>query len=164
MATATSTNPSDLFRQAIETFQSAIRTGVKIQEESARRFAEMMRDFGSPLEWQKNTQAMVDEAIKATQRSVDESMRLMNHNAQLAMSLWQKAFDSRPVPSAQEGQARSEELWQSALGALRTNTQVILQANARVLESWAQLAKEFTGPMNGQAEHAPEEMRQAAQH
>ena len=87
------TNPADLFRQAVETFQSAIKTGVKIQEESARRFTEMFRDFGSPMEWQKNAQAMVNEAITAAQRNIDESIRLMNHNAQMAMSLLEKAFE-----------------------------------------------------------------------
>lgn len=152
MSNATAANVSDLFRQAVETFQDAIRSGVKIQEDSAKRFTEVLRGLGSPLDWQKNTQLMVNEAIAATQRNMDESIRLMNHNAQTAMGLLQKAFEIRtngaaPGEAAAEGAASSDEMWETALGAMRTNTQVILQANARVLESWAQLAQEITGRM-----------------
>jgi ElaB/YqjD/DUF883 family membrane-anchored ribosome-binding protein len=155
---------NDLFRQAMDTFQSAIRTGVKIQEESTKRFTEMLRDFGSPLDWQKSTQSMMNEAIKATQKNIDESIRLMNHNAQTAMNLWQKAFENRSVQQLQEGHAApSEELWESALGALRTNTQVILQANTRVLESWAQLARELTSRMEEQIHQTQEQVREQTQ-
>lgn len=148
--------PGDLFRQAIETYQSAIKTGVKIQEESARRLTEMLRDAGSPLEWQKHLQAMANEAARTTQRNADESLRLMNQNAQMALNLMQKAFEARPTPPREATDAQ-DDLWESALGALRTNTQVILQANARVLETWAQMAKEVTG----RADHAAAEATQA---
>ena len=162
MTTASPMSANDLFRQAMDTFQSAIRTGVKIQEESTKRFTEMLRDFGSPMEWQKNTQSMMNEAIKATQKNIDESIRLMNHNAQAAMGLWQKAFENRSKQQQfqEEGAAGGEELWESALGVLRTNTQVILQANTRVLESWAQLARELTGRMEEQVHQAQEQAKQ----
>ncbi len=60
------TSPSDLFNQAVETFQTAIRTGAKVQEESTRRFTELLRDFGSPADWQKNAQSMVSSSPPLT--------------------------------------------------------------------------------------------------
>jgi len=144
MTTDATSNANDLFRQAVETFQSAIRTGVKIQEESAKRFAEMLRDLSAPTDWQKSTQTMLNEAIGATQRNIDESIRLMNHNAQSAMSMLHKAFENRTAAATTNGSTSADELWESALSAMRTNTQVILQANARILESWAHLAQELT--------------------
>ncbi len=146
MTTATSTaNPTELFRQAIETFESAVKTGVKMQEESTRRFTDMLRDWGSPIEWQKKSQAVMTEAIQVTQKNVEEAVKVMNQNAKTTMELMQKALDARNVSSEADQEARGRELWESALGAMRSGTEAVLQANARVLESWTALAKKVNG-------------------
>ncbi len=146
-------NLNDLFKQAVETFQTAVRTGAKLQEESTHRFTALLRDFGSPLEWQKNTQQMMTESIEATQKGIEESIRAINQNAQTAMTMMQKAFETRPVNGAPE--VKAEELWDAALGALRTNTQVVLEANSRLVESWTQLVKDsMSKAHNGMAKQA----------
>lgn len=42
-------HPNELFRQAVEALETAVKSGAKIQE-SMRRFTESLRDFGSPSE------------------------------------------------------------------------------------------------------------------
>ena len=39
----------DLFQQAMESFDTALRAGVELQEESMQRCDEILRDVGSPL-------------------------------------------------------------------------------------------------------------------
>lgn len=166
MASATSaTGIGDLFRQAVETFETALKTGVSMQEETARRFTEMLRDFGSPMEWQRKGQSVVNETIVMTQKNVEESMRAINQNAKTAMNLMQKSFEARPMASSgadksEPAMPKADDLWEAALGALRTNTQVVLQANTRMMESWAQLAQDISGRMQRSAEEA---MQQAGE-
>jgi ElaB/YqjD/DUF883 family membrane-anchored ribosome-binding protein len=170
---ASPTGIGDLFRQAVETFETALKTGVSMQEETARRFTEMLRDFGSPMEWQHKGQSVINETIVMTQKNVEESMRAMNQNAKAAMSLMQKTFEAHPLGNggtadkSQPAAAKPDDLWEAALGALRTNTQVALQANTRMMESWAQLAKDISGRMQRTAEeamqHAEETMQKAGE-
>ena len=47
-----------------------------------KRCVEILRDVGSPLEWERTVPTKVTKAIAAIQQSVDESIRFMNENAQ----------------------------------------------------------------------------------
>ena len=138
--TATKNNSSRLFQQAMGSFHTALRTGVKLQEESVQRCVEILRDVGSPLEWERTSPAKVTKAIEATQRNVDESIRFMNDNAQQTVKFMEMALEMYQA----DGEASEEDgyFWNHALNAMRTNVEIIRQANSRVLESWGELAKE----------------------
>jgi len=151
-ANSTSTIPdaSELFGQASRAFEAALKQGIKIQEESAKWMTDMMSDFGSPKKWQERTQAVMEEAVAAAQKNVDEAIRLMNQNAQTSIDLMQKAMEARQSESAADAQTTMREWWESLMGAMRTNTQAVLQANNRLVESWAGIARKMDGGMFGQ--------------
>lgn len=143
-ATTSAAKANELFLQAVEASQKAVHSGLKIQEESAQRFLEMLHGLGAPAEGLLTGQRVVAAAVTATEQTIDDaihSLRLMNHNTQLAMGLLQKAFDTS-LPSSS-----GADSWKTALGAMRTNTQAILQAEASVLESWAELAERINNRM-----------------
>jgi hypothetical protein len=132
-----------LFGQAVETFEAAIKTGVKMQEECTRWFTETLSELGSPQDWQSKSQTIVTESLQMAQKNIDEAVRMMNQNAKTAMELVQRAFETRQGGSGAEAQAKTQEIWETALGALRTNTEAIVQANSRMLETWTELAKKL---------------------
>jgi hypothetical protein len=134
------TKPMDLFRQAMGSFETALRTGVKLQEESVQRCTEILRDVGSPMEWERTSPAKVTRAIAAIQQNVDQSIRYMDENAQQTVSLMEMALETHRENS--DGGEEDGYFWTYALHAMRTNAQIIRQANTNVLESWANLAKE----------------------
>jgi len=130
----------DLFQQAMESFETAIRTGMNLQGESVHRCVEILRDVGSPLEWERTLPARVAKAIAAMQQNVDQSIRFMNDNAQQTVNLMEMALEMHGA-----NLAASEEdgyFWTCALNAMQSNEKIIREVNARVLESWAELAKE----------------------
>lgn len=138
---------TELFEHAMEMWETAIQTGVKLQEESTKRFADMMTQFGPPQEWQKRTQSFVSDAIQTTQKNVEDAMRVMNESAKRTMDLLQKALDAGQVEANADPQAKARDVWEATLSALRANAQAIVQANTRVLESWAELGKKLNGTM-----------------
>jgi hypothetical protein len=140
---ATPNNLSDLFRQAAETYQSALKTGLKFQEETSQVVSDMVRDWSCPGEWQKKTQALVSDAIAVAQKNMEEAIRLMSQSATATMSMLQKSFEGPQQMASVNADAKNYEWWESALGAMRTNTEAVLQANARMLDSWTELAKKF---------------------
>lgn len=145
MATTTNPNMGEMFRQGLETFETAMRTASKIQEESAKRFTELLQEMGSPAQWQRRFQETMNEALRMTQRNFDEALRVMNQNAKSTIELFQKTLSMGAPSNGNEAEANYRDLWESALGTLRNNTEVILQANTRMTESWAELAKKISG-------------------
>ena len=138
--TATNHNPSDLFQQAMGSFESALRTGMKLQEESTQRCVEILRDVGSPLEWERTVPAKVTKAITAMRQNVDQSVRFMNESAQQTVNLMELA-----VQAQRRGPEACDEetcFWTYAVNAMQVNAQIIRDANSRVLEAWGQLAEE----------------------
>jgi hypothetical protein len=140
MATVTP-NPSELFGQATKSIESAIQSGLKLQEESIKCLTQMFNDVGSPQKWQKKAEAVLTEMVATTQKSVDEAVQVMNQNAQKGMELFQKAIEAPQGKSDSETQQKTLELWETAMGVMRANTEVMLRANSRVIEAWSQWAK-----------------------
>jgi hypothetical protein len=147
MASATTTNVGEMFKQGLETFEAAMKAAVKIQEESTQRFTEMLQEMGSPAQWQKKFQAAMDETVMMTQKHFDEGLNIMNQNAHSVLELFQKALQMTPAQQGAEAETKYRDLWESALGTMRKNTEVILQANTRMTESWTELAKKVSGQM-----------------
>jgi type I site-specific restriction endonuclease len=143
MSTAAEQTPkaNEMFEQAAKLFETAIQAGIKMQEEAVHSLGDMMRGLGSPQQWQKQTQAALEQAFTAAQQNVDETIRMMNENAKTSLDLLQKAFDACQDGSPAETRAHAREMWETAIGSLRRNTEVMLQANNRVLESWREMAK-----------------------
>ncbi len=140
MISAVKNNSGDLFQQAMDSFETALRAGMKLQQESVQQCVEILRDVGSPLEWERTVPAKVTKAIAAMQQNVDQSIRLMNENAQQTVSLMEMAMQMHQANF--EGGEEDDHFWTYALNAMQTNAQIIHQANARVLESWGDLARE----------------------
>ncbi len=133
---------SSLFDQAVETYEAALKTGVKIQEETTRWWSQMMTDLGSPQNWQQRAQQVLNDAIPTAQKSFDESVKVMNQNAATCLDLLQKAMETGQSESMADAQNKTRQLWESSLNALRTNTQAMISANGRIMESWAALARQ----------------------
>jgi hypothetical protein len=135
---------SELFGQATKSFESAIETGLKLQEESVKFITDMLNDLGSPQKWQKKSQAVMNEIITSSQKNMDEAVQVMNENAKTSMQLLQKTFETRPA-DANEAQSRTLELWETTLGVLRRNTEAAVRANSRLVEAWSEMAKKVNG-------------------
>ena len=132
--------PANLFQQAMGSFETALRTGMKLQEDSVQRCVEILRNVGSPLEWERTVPGKVTKAIAAMQQHVDQSIRFMNESAQQTVDLMETALQMHQA-NADDGEADGD-FWIHALNSMQTNAEIIRQANARVMESWEQLSKE----------------------
>jgi hypothetical protein len=140
MRTKMQSNVTELFDQAIETFDSALRTGVRIQEEATKWWTDMINEADSLQELQMRTRVMMNEAMPAAQKSVDQAMKLIDRTYRTSLDLLKKAFETGQSESIYEAQMKTQELWEATLAALRTNAQAIVQVNAQAMESWAEFA------------------------
>ena len=140
MSTATG-GFNELFEQASRVFENAMRAGLTMQQESSKWFTETLRGLGSPQEWQARNQAAAEQATSTFQKNVDAALQMMTENAKTSLELLEKAFQTRSVESDPDGRVRSREMWETAMGSLRKNMEMMVQANARVIESWGGIVK-----------------------
>ncbi len=141
MATATQ-NSDELFRQAMSAWQSAVESGVKMQEDSAKWMRQMF-DSDSLSEWYNKGQAAAGEATAKVQQNIDEAIRVINQQAESSMKLLQKALEARQVDGRSDAGVRLAEWWEVAMDSMRINTQAMLKANSRIMGTWSELARKI---------------------
>ena len=138
----TSSSTSDeLFRQAIEAWQTAAEAGVKMQEECAKWVREMFCESSKLSDWREKSEKMISESIVKSQENVDEAIHLMNQQAEASLKLVQKALTAQNGESGGNAPQKLNGWWQAALDTMRVNNQAVLQANSRILSNWSDMAR-----------------------
>jgi hypothetical protein len=148
MATATQTNLTELYRNALEQFESALKTGVKIQEESIKMLTSWAKEPPLMPDWTQKAQANFMEAISAMPERYEEAMRLMNEHSKNAMELLHKGFEAGRSTNLAEAQENVRELWEMTLGVLRNNIHSLLKTQSKAVQKWEEVA----GCMGGTCE------------
>ena len=130
-----------LVEQATRMFQTALEAGIKIQQESTQALTGLMKNGVSPQLWQDRTQSVVNQGLACTKENMDVAIQVVNENTKIGLELLAKAFDARHTTTEADVQSRTKEAWETSVGSLRRNTELLVQVNRRLLESWQEVAK-----------------------
>ena len=142
MATKTAEgNFAGVFDQAAETFSDTFKAGVKMQEDIANWWTEMLDQTGPAQEWQRRSRAILNDTIPAAQKNAEEYLKVLEENYARSMDLLKKAFTGDGVKSPAELQSKVRDLWEDSLSVLRENAQAMAQANVKVMDLWADLLR-----------------------
>ena len=88
---------SELFGPAMQMWEATLQAGLRIQEESARQFTEMLTRFGMPRQWQKQAQKIFTEAVHTAQANMEEAIQVMKESGKRNLDLFQKAIEQQHV-------------------------------------------------------------------
>lgn len=147
MTTEEKTKPvSDLFDQAMKSYEQAWKTGAKMQEESAKYFSSFVSQTTTPGDFQKRVKAITEDFIPLTQRSFDEGMKMIEQSSRTSVELLKKAVAAAQATSPQDAQAKMLGLWEASLNAMRDSVIAVTQANNKALESWVACARKGGEP------------------
>lgn len=144
--TKTESKMTGLFDQAVQSFGEAMKAGVRIQEDVAKWWTDAIDQAAPMQQWQKRSRAIMCDVLPTAQKNTEEWMRLVEQNYKKSMELLKKAFSSEETNTAAEMQARLQELWEESLDVIRENAQAMTQANAKMMELWADILRKN---MNG---------------
>lgn len=132
---------ADLFEQAVDTYNSAFKTGVRMQEELAKWWTDMLGEASPMQDWQKRAQAIMADSIPLAKKTTEEGLRAIDENYRNSMELLKKAFDASQWGSMAEAREKLQSLWEASLGTMRMNAQALMRANSSALESWSEFAR-----------------------
>lgn len=135
---------SHLFEEALKSFDTAVKTGVKMQQDLTRVWADALAKVDPTAGLDARTQAALHEAFPATQKSIEECLKLIDKATQSSLELMKKAISGGAVQSLPDMKARTQEIWEASLTALRNQAQAMVDANSRVLDAWMQVGSKAT--------------------
>jgi len=142
---------TDLFEQAMKSYEQALKTGVKMQEESMKYFSNLLSQNSSPQEWQKQMKSMTDGFIPQTQKTVDEGLKLIEQTNRTGVELLKKVVAAGQPASLHDAQAKCLGVWEASLDAMRDTAVAMTQASNKTIESWFAYAWKHGGPAPGAA-------------
>jgi hypothetical protein len=145
MVTVNEKLAGDLMNQAMENFSSAMKTGLKVQEEAAKWWLDAAGDAGSLVGMQKKAQEFVRSAVPALRANAEDYLRAMDQNSRKSLDLLKKAYDVAQSDSVADVQAKLREMWEDSLAAVRSNVQSAVQLNTRLMESYRDLVGKAAG-------------------
>ena len=139
MAAKTEAAVSTMFEDALQTYNDAVKVGVKVQEEVGKWWSDAIDHAGPAEEWQKKSKAVLSEAIPAAQKNAEEWLKLVEQNYKKSLALLKKAWEADA--NATNVRAKTQDLWESSLELVRDNAQAIAAANMKMMEVWAGVLK-----------------------
>jgi len=152
MTTEQKTKPvTDLFDQALKSYEQTLKTGMKMQEESAKVFSDLVTQATSPQDWQKQMKSITNDFIPQTQKTVDEGLKLVEQTSKTGIELLKKALAVGQPANAPDAQAKMLGLWEASLNAMRDTAVAITQTHNKAIESWVAYARKTAEPVGAKA-------------
>jgi L-2-hydroxyglutarate oxidase LhgO len=136
----------EMVEQAMKNYEQALKTGLRVQEESARWCVGLLNQALSGQDWQKKMKGIADDVLPQTQKSVEESLKLIEKNSRTTVDLLKKAAAAAQSATPQEAQTRLLSFWEASFNAVRDTAQAVTQANTRALESWMEFIRKTSEP------------------
>ena len=145
MSEKTKAQGSELFEQAMKNYKQALQAGLKLQQESAKWWMEVMTQAGSPQDWQTKAKEMAEESVSIVQKRMEENLKLIDQSSRTSLDLLTKAMEAVQADTVSAGQTKMQEMWEASLQAMRQNAQSVTEFNSKFMESWMQSVSKAAG-------------------
>jgi hypothetical protein len=135
------TPASDVFDQALKNYEQALRTGVKLQEDAGKWWSRMVSQASSPQDLQKQINALANDAIPATQKTLEGYLDLLEQNSRASVDLLKKGMETVQSTSLADSQNKVVEFCEGTLKSLKASAQTVVDVNSAAMDSWMGLVK-----------------------
>src|SRR6201993_4390218 len=144
-AGTTSQTFSEVFDEAMRSYEKALKAGIQLQEESVNLWKELLTKLGSPEEFQAKLESMTAVAFPESRKRMEEFVETFNRTSNQTIDLFEKTLGVYQATSVPDAQRRVHDLIESSLSALRVNVHSALNTNAKIIAEWKELVDRF-GP------------------
>jgi hypothetical protein len=135
---------NELFDQAMKSFEESVQYGLKVQTESIQCWNDLIRKAEIPNDWKKKVEAVLKETLPTVEKNTKDALALMESNRQASLALLNQALQAVNSQSVSEYQSNVQGIWESGLDAIRKNSELLVQANAKAIDQWSQFVTKVT--------------------
>jgi len=136
---------NDIFHEAMRSYEQALLSGIKVQEESVNLWKDLLSKLGSPEEFQAKLKSLSADVFPNARKRMEEFIETFNTTSNQAMDLFEKTLGVYQATSITEAQRQMQDVIESSLATLRVNVHTSLNTNAKIMTSWKELVDRF-GP------------------
>jgi len=130
---------SEAADKAMKNYEQAVRTGLKVQEEAAHLWTNLLNQSASPQDWQNRFSGATTVAngiLPAAQKRLEEVLNLVEQNTKSSTDLFKKAADVCQTTTLPECQSKWLDLCTASVDLARSNFEALTQVNSRAVDSW----------------------------
>lgn len=130
---------SEAADKAMKNYEQAVRTGLKLQEEAAHLWTNLLNQSASPQDWQKRVSSastVANGVLPAAQKRMEEVLDLVEQNTKASTDLLKKAADVCQTTTLPECQSKWLDLCTASVDLARSNFEAVTQINSRAVDSW----------------------------
>jgi len=136
---------NEIFHEAMRSYEEALKSGIKLQVESANLWKDLLLKLGSPEEFQAKLKSLSADVFPNARKRMEEFIETFNTTSNQAMDLFEKTLGVYQATSIADAQRRMQDLIESSLATLRVSVHTSLNTNAKIMTSWKELVDRF-GP------------------
>ena len=136
---------NEIFGQAMLNYETALKSGIQLQEESVNLWKDLLTKLGSPEEFQSKLEQLNTSAFPAARRRLEEFVEIFNRSSNQTLDLFERSLNIYQASSLTDAQRRIQDLLECSLTTLRVNVHTALNTNAKIMTSWKELVDRF-GP------------------
>jgi len=130
-------NPaSEFLDQGLKNYEQALRMGLKVQEEAGKWWTRLLSQSVSPQDLQKRIASLTNEAIPATQKTMESYRKVLEQASADSVELIKKGLEAAQTADYAGGQSKVVEFCENSLKSLKANTQAVVDINTAAIESW----------------------------
>jgi hypothetical protein len=137
----------EILRESIDNYEKALKSGIKLQENTINNWKDVLPKFGSLEEFKAKVEEfkakleeLGAEVLPAARKQLDEVVATLSRTSEQVLSLSEKTVSVYTAPTLPEAQSRLKEVTESYFAAARENLKIAFDANTRVIGYWSELA------------------------
>jgi hypothetical protein len=146
-AAAPSDSINELFHEAMLSYEKALKSGIKLQEESVDLWKDLLTKLGTPEDFQAKLESMSAEVFPNARKRMEEFMETFTQASNQTKDLFEKSLAVYQATSLTDAQRKVQDLMESSLATLRVNVHTALNTNAKIMSSWKELVDRFGPPV-----------------
>ncbi len=139
MSDSPSLSIEDILRETMDNYEKALKSGIKLQEDTINHWKDALQKFGSPEELQAKLEEITAELFPAARKQMAEVIETLSRTSDQALSLCEKTAAVYKAPTLPEAQRRLQDVTESYFAAARDNLKVAFDFNSRVIGYWSDL-------------------------
>lgn len=142
---------SNMFRQAGETFQSAMETSCKMQQDALEACTKPMCNDEMVADVRERTNRIMDGGMKTMQKTFEDTHKFFDTAARTNMDLCRKVFDAARPAERNDLFETTRNMWQSTFDAMRSTVEQFTKCQMTGFENWSHFMN-HTMACNGKGE------------
>jgi hypothetical protein len=135
-------NPaSEILDQGLKNYEQALRMGLNVQEEAGKWWSRLLSQAVSLQDLQKRIASLTNDAIPATQKSLESYLKVLEQSSAASVELIKKGMEAAQTANYADAQSKVVEFCENSLKSLRANTQAVVDINTKAVDSWFAFVK-----------------------